>query len=475
MAEQQEEEGDPTLTEAKKQELNELQQKVDVCRQVNDLDAALEQLLPLEKAQRQRADVLGSKLVLVEAVRLCRAHNAWNTLMEYATLLSKRRAQLKRATAEMVREAASYLDHTPDVGTEVDLIKTLTDIATGKIFLEVEKARLTRRLAKIQESQGKPQEACDTLQEVPVETYGGLSKREKSAFILEQMRLLLDTNDFDKAQIISHKVQPRALDELAKGKKQDSSDADKQGRLTVGVELPSALELKRTYWSLMIRYYQHENNLLELCRCYQALYEDALENQEENSWKAYLKKVCWFVVLTQHGTMQQSLLFQVHRDRKLSELPLHRDVVRMFVTSEVIDWTDFSSRVSDEMEVEKDVFAGEHAEQRRLDLHSRVIEHNCIVVSGYYSRIQLSRLAELLGLSADEAESRLSDAVVNSLVKAKIDRPAGVVDFTRHISSQDELNRWVDSVEKMLSYVEGASHRISKEAMAHRVDLDVAG
>lgn len=473
--EKEDEEQDPTLTAQKKQQLEELQKKVDDIKQSGmDVHAKLEQLLGIEKQQRQVADVLGCKLVLVEAMRLCYSHNDWQTMMEYASLLSKRRAQLKRATAEMVREAASYLDSAPDQQTEVHLIKTLTDIATGKIFLEVEKARLTRRLAKIQEAQGKTSEACATLLDVAVETYGGISKLEKAAFILEQMRLLLETGDYDKAQIISRKVQPRALDELARGKKQDVADADKQGRLTAGIEIPSAHTLKRTYWSLMVRYYQHENDVLELCRCYKAMYDDALESEEEEEWKAYLKKVCWCVVLTRRDPMQQSLLHQVHSDRKLAELPLHRDLIRSFVTSEVIDWADFISRMQQEMCEENDVFGGEHAEVRKHDLHTRVIEHNCIVVSKYYSRIQLSRLAELLSLSADEAESQLSNAVVNGLVKAKIDRPANIVDFTRHIDSQDELNRWVDSVEKMLSYVESASHRIQKEAMAHRVELTSA-
>ena len=45
------------------------------------------------------------------------------------------------------------------------------------------------------------------------------------------------------------------------------------------------------------------------------------------------------------------------------------------------------------------------------DLQSRVIEHNLFVVAKYYNRISLSRLSELLCLTVDEAETRLSKSV----------------------------------------------------------------
>jgi 26S proteasome regulatory subunit N5 len=38
----------------------------------------------------------------------------------------------------------------------------------GKIYVEIERARLTKRLAGILEAEGKVEEAADTLQEVAV-------------------------------------------------------------------------------------------------------------------------------------------------------------------------------------------------------------------------------------------------------------------------------------------------------------------
>lgn len=49
-------------------------------------------------------------------------------------------------------------------------------------------------------------EACDIIQDVHVETYGSLDKKEKADFLLEQIRLTLAKKDFVRTIIISKKV-----------------------------------------------------------------------------------------------------------------------------------------------------------------------------------------------------------------------------------------------------------------------------
>ncbi len=71
-------------------------------------------------------------------------------------------------------------------------------------------------LARIAEERGNPQEAAEIMQEVAVETYGALSKEEKVAFILEQVRLVLDRGDYTRAQILAKKVNPRTFVEREK-------------------------------------------------------------------------------------------------------------------------------------------------------------------------------------------------------------------------------------------------------------------
>lgn len=106
------------------------------------------------------------------------------------------------------------------------------------------------------------------------------------------------------------------------------------------------------------------------------------------------------------------------------------------------------------------------------DLHTRVIEHvsvsyfpaimavgltmvqNVRVVSQYYTRIRLSRLTTLLDLTAQQTEETLARLVVSKTVWARIDRPAGIVNFTPKRSAEDVMNDWSSDMQRLLGLVE---------------------
>ena len=112
----------------------------------------------------------------------------------------------------MIQEAMTYVDQTPDMKTKLELIDTLRTVTDGKIYVEIERARLTRMLAKIKEDQGDIAGAAEVLQEVQVETFGSMDRREKVDFILEQMRLCLAKKDYVRTQIISRKISSKFFD-----------------------------------------------------------------------------------------------------------------------------------------------------------------------------------------------------------------------------------------------------------------------
>ncbi|CAG8842124.1 19975_t:CDS:2, partial [Racocetra persica] len=130
------------------------------------LPQALEQLLALEKQTRQAADLASSTRVLIHIVKLCHESGNWKLLNEYVMLLSKKHGQLKQAITKMVQETMKFLDGTPDQETKLELIDTLRTVTEGKIYVEVERARLTRLLSKLKEDDGKINEAADILQEL---------------------------------------------------------------------------------------------------------------------------------------------------------------------------------------------------------------------------------------------------------------------------------------------------------------------
>jgi 26S proteasome regulatory subunit N5 len=109
----------------------------------------------------------------------------------------------------MVQAACRYLEEAPDKETTLSLIDTLRTITAGKIHVEIERARLTKKLADMKEAEGDIEGAADIMQELQVETYGSMGKRERVEFILEQMRLCLAKKDTVRAQIISKKISTR--------------------------------------------------------------------------------------------------------------------------------------------------------------------------------------------------------------------------------------------------------------------------
>ncbi|KAJ6996742.1 hypothetical protein NC653_013364 [Populus alba x Populus x berolinensis] len=437
-----------------------------------NLEAAIEQLQNVEKQMRLAGDVAGTKKAVTEILQLCFEAKDWKSLNDQIVLLSKKRGQLKQAVTAMVQQAMQYIDETPDLDTRVELIKTLNSVSAGKIYVEIERARLIRKLGKIKEEQGLTAEAADLMQEVAVETFGAMAKTEKIAFILEQVRLCLDRQDYVRAQILSRKISPRVFDaDTSKSKKKP-----KEGDNVVEeapADIPSLLELKRIYYELMIRYYSHDNDYLEICRCYKAIYEIPSVKENPAQWTPVLRKICWYLVLSPHDPMQSSLLNSTLEDKNLSEIPKFKLLLKQLVTMEVIQWTSLWNAFMDEFESEKNLLGGSLGDKAAEDLRQRIIEHNIIVVSKYYSKITVKRVAELLCLSIQEAEKHLSDMVVSKALVAKIDRPLGIVCFQVAKDSNDILNSWAMNLEKLLDLVEKSCHQIHKETMVHKAALKV--
>ncbi|TXG60479.1 hypothetical protein EZV62_015052 [Acer yangbiense] len=436
------------------------------------LEAQIDQLLNVEKQMRLAGEVADTKKAVTDILQLCFEAKDWKTLNEQILNLSKKRGQLKQAVTAMVQQAMQYIDETPDLDTRIELIKTLNNVSAGKIYVEIERARLIKKLAKIKEEQGLIAEAADLMQEVAVETFGAMAKTEKIAFILEQVRLCLDRQDYVRAQILSRKISPRVFDVDTSKEKKKPKEGDSVVE-EAPADIPSLLELKRIYYELMIRYYSHNNEYLEICRCYKAIYEIPYIKENPAQWIPVLRKICWFLVLAPHDPMQSSLLNSTLEDKNLSEIPNFKLLLKQLVTMEVIQWTSLWNTYKDEFDNENKMLGGSLGAKAAEDLRQRIIEHNILVVSKYYSRITLKRLAELLCLSIKEAEKHLSDMVVSKALVAKIDRPMGVVCFQVAKDSNDILNSWSMNLEKLLDLVEKSCHQIHKETMVHKAALKV--
>lgn len=141
--------------------------------------------------------------------------------------------------------------------------------------------------------------------------------------------------------------------------------------------------------------------------------------------------------------------------------------------TDMVDVTPAAAALSDELDVsETEAERKEGASsgaQRWNDLHKRIVQHNIRVVGRYYSKITSVRLGGLLNLDPSKAEVLLSEMVSSKQLFAKIDRPSGVITFTRPQPATEIINAYANDLSSLLAVVEKTCHMINKEMMTHNI------
>ncbi|KAG2374605.1 hypothetical protein C9374_010665 [Naegleria lovaniensis] len=409
---------------------------------ISALKQALEPVLALEKTVRLSEDYENLSKVLVNIVALCAKVQAWDELNDQLTLLAKKRSQSRGATQKMIQEAMKYIDLTPSKERKIELINTIRKITEGKIFVELEGARVTRMLAKIREEEGNISEAASLLQDVQVETINSMAIREKIDFILESIRLCLEKQDYVRAVIVSKKITKKSI-----------SEVDHQ-------------DLKIRYYELMIRFYSQKKQYLDIFRSYQQIFTTPSIQSNDDEWMNILQHMVLYIVLAEYGNEQHDLMHRTFEEKKLEEPKLQpfRMLLKQFVSRGVINWPQFEAQFGAIIK-NHPIFA--KSPETYADLRSRVVEKNIRTIAQFYSRIETKRISELLYLNEDEVEGFISRMVTNKTINAKMDRLQGVIVFKQVQNGEDNdvLNSWAHDIVKLLQLVEKSNHLINKEYM----------
>ena len=238
-------------------------------------------------------------------VELCYEAKDWPKLNETISMLSKRRAQLKQAVTVMVQLASKYVDELTDAAAKLQLIETLRSVSEGKMFVEVERARLTKQLAAIHEANGEMIEARKIMIDTVVETLGGMDKREKTEYILEQVRLCLDTEEFVRAQIMAKKINIKVFKD---------------------VEID---DLKLRYYAMIVRYHTHTHNWMEIFRAYQAMWDSPALQKDQALADRCLKMQVLFLVLSPFDNEQSDQMHNLFARKELARLPLFKQAASL--------------------------------------------------------------------------------------------------------------------------------------------------
>jgi len=191
-----------------------------------------------------------------------------------------------------------------------------------QIYLEVPRARVTRTLSKIKEAAGDVNAASELMQELQVETFGSMERREKVDFILEQMRLLKAQDDWEKMAIVSKRINLKWLGDKEHEVRSSFplSCSPRRRRPRADPPLAASQDLKLRYYALMILYGLWTEKYLEVAKHYRAVYETSSIAESAESASAVLRNVVYFLVLAPYDNEQSDLLNRVYKDDRLKEM-----------------------------------------------------------------------------------------------------------------------------------------------------------
>jgi len=320
----------------------------------------------------------------------------------------------------------------------------LRAVSAGKMFVELERAQMTKQLVDIKEAEGNIPEAADIISEIQVETIGSMKIGDKADFLLEQIRLCLAKKDYVRAEIVANKVNTKTL-------------ADEKFQ-----------DLKLKYHRLMIEYHSHHNHYFDICKSYREIFNTPIVRADEKLWRPALTKAVQFLALSPFDSEVSDVLHRLKEEKKIAEMPSCEQVLTALTTDEIMSWPFKVFEEEWKGDSDFDVKAS-GSKDRWEDLHKRVVQHNIRVIGMYYDRITSRRLAELLGLNAEKTETYLSEMVSSKQLFAKIDRPTGIIVFAKKKDANEMVNAWSSDIDELLAVVEKTTHMINKENMVYKI------
>lgn len=420
----------------------------------NDLLGAIDALSAIEKQTRLGADPIGNGAVLNEIVRMCLLSSDFVELKRQITLMIKKRALIKSSISSSFDIIMKYLDVSPS--PQVMLI--VKEGSEGKLYLEVQCARANMMLSKWKElKEGDLEGAAHLLQEVPVETFTSLERRERLSFILEQIRLSLAVKEYQKALIMSRKLNQKAL--------MDDSD------------------LKLSYFRLMTNLAIMDSTPRYLDCCEYLLKINELLNLNSADMKEKdlsLKMAIIFAVLAEETPSQKKIMSSLSlRLRELESLPLvYKELLKTFQRSELIRLPAVQAGFASEMTIFEEsltFFSPSPSDAPLTDvrwkhLGKRILEHNVKVIAKYYLSIRIEKMAKLLEIPSPQVEELVGGMIVlgdsGALNSCKIDQIKGVIYFEDTGASPAKVvNDLNGRIQGILGIVSSACHHVSREEM----------
>lgn len=384
--------------------------------------------------------------------------------------LNKKRNQSKQAVAEMIKYAInkSYFNISNDE-LRIKFLKNIIEVTEGKIYVEFEYSISVKRLTEIILQKGDVEEAARLIQDIQIETFGSLDRIYKVEYILFQMRILLSKGDYVRTLIVSNKIIRRHLNE------------------------PGLEKMKVEFYTLMIKYYSHENKNFEIALSYKILFDfiNELEsksnqsnsgmNVEENYAKELLttcKKSYYFenyvMYLNICPILKETISAMTElQNNYIKDLDLNTDLKDLISVKLGDNIIAISNNILDKYR-RFSLFHDNQQYNVNGDKNFRffrkyLIQFNLLLCQKYFSQLRIERISRMIFINQDEVENEICDMVSNQYLFARINRIAGIISFRRKKDMDDKLNDLNFDQEKMLETVETTCHLVHKENLKYNI------
>jgi len=394
-----------------------------------------------EKKARSEADANKISQICCQIIKFCFESNEMDRLREFLLSLSKKRSQSKKAITDYIRTGIELLEKMPEQ-EKMKTLETLREITEGKLFLEVEYARCSRMFAQILIDKNLFAKAADTIQEVQVETYGSMEKREKFEYILFQILVMLLKKDYVRTFIVAKKVDSQMIND---------NNLD---------------DLKIKYHQLMIQYYLNERNLFEIAQANKVIYDTIVNApdkfKDKNLRDVSFENMIFFSIASTYTLEKIEYLNNINLKyyKVLKLYPLVKKYFEDYISLELMNFNP--SQMIKELDKIK-MLKMENSDYHFECLQKEIIRRNVRIIDKYYSRIKLDRLAELLNINPERCEEEISYMVNNKLIHAKICRIDRIVYFREQKSPSDYLNSWSADIKALCELTEETCHLINRE------------
>ena len=430
-------------------------------------DVELKKLLDEEKKTRLDNEYEQNRKISVKILSIIYERNDFENFLKLIEYLTQRRNQSRESISAMIKYCNN--DIIPNLKDEEKLKKLLDviiKVTEGKIFVELEYSKAIRKMAEIHIKNNNMEDAAKLIQDVQIEAFGSLERDYKVDYILFQMETLILKGDFIRTLIVSNKIHKNHLNDE-------------------NFEL-----LKIRFYKLMIKYYIHEKNYLDVSKSYKILYDfiyeinDKLEKMEKNKIDIKPKVIENYINAKKENDLNE--LFQNYV-LYLSICPPELETRNMYnelklkykkeLDANKIILYIVNTHLSDDIVIINDNLFGNYIkckvfeeDKELLNLFRKYwIQHNLLIFSKFFSKVYLNRISEMTSVSIEEIESELADMVVNNYIYAKINRIENIVNFQKKMEHHDVLDELNYDLRKMLEGLEQTCHLINKEYLKYNV------